>query len=198
MQGACISNSGIETGLRLLYQGRVSDEHGLEEIIDFVKTDEALRLTIIGPGSESYITALKDRIIKSDVIERVFLLDPVPYSELQTITRHHHVGLAINKPVNVLYSTAALASNKIYEYAAAGLPILYYKSDHYVEHLGKFSWAFPTDLSFKSLQSRFNEIRDKYSALSDVAITDFKSELNFKVVFNPVLSYVKECEEIKI
>ena len=128
-------NLSLNDDLKLLYQGRISDEHGLEELLDFVKSDPTILLTMVGPGQEVYIRKLKDRIKELGICNRSYILDAVPYEGLQEITRKHHLGLAINKPVNTLYSTAVMASNKIYEYAAAGLPILYFRDHHYTEVL---------------------------------------------------------------
>ena len=182
--------------LKLLYQGRISDEHGLEEMVDFIKSDAALLLTIIGPGNDVYIRNLKNRVAELGITQRVAILDPVPYGELQKITITHQVGLAINKPVNTLYSTAVMASNKIYEYAAAGLPILFYKDKHYVDVLSKYPWAFPTGLSLADLSLIIREIKVNFDDLSRKAKEDFHNKLNFTVVFEPVRSLLTAAKPI--
>ncbi len=187
-----------DSHLKLLYQGRISDEHGLEEMVDFIKSDPALLLTIIGPGNDTYIRKLKNRVMELGVTEQVSILDPVPYGELQKITTTHQVGLAINKPVNTLYSTAVMASNKIYEYAAAGLPILYYKDQHYMDVLSKYPWAFPTDLSFPGLSLIIREIKGNFDELSRKAKEDFHNKLNFTVVFEPVRSLLMAKNQFSI
>jgi hypothetical protein len=179
-------HSGID--LKLIYQGRISNEHGLEEILEFMRSTPDIKLTIIGPGNADYIRSLKDKISTLLLADRVEIVKPVSYSELMEITQKHHIGLAVNKPLNILYSTAAQASNKIYEYAALGLPILYFKNEHYMEYLGKFNWAFPTDLSAQNLSSIIQEIRVKYQMLSNNAIADFLNELNFNTAFKPVIT----------
>lgn len=179
-----------ENDLKLLYQGRVSNEHGLEEIIDIIKTDPSLRLTIVGPGDEMYKQKLRNRISEMGINFRVSMLEPVPYAELREITLDHHIGLAINKPVNLLYATAVMASNKIYEYAAAGLPILYYKNLHYLEFLKGFTWAFPSDLTFTDIQAIIGEVKKNYKDLSNSARKDFRQQLNFEIVFRPVISWI--------
>jgi hypothetical protein len=187
--------SGMD--LKLIYQGRISNEHGLEEILAFMRVTPDIRLTVIGPGNEDYIQLLKDKIMVLQLADRVEIVKPVAYNELMEITRKHHIGLAINKPLNILYSTAAQASNKIYEYAAAGLPILYFKNQHYQEYLGKFKWAFPTDLSEQNLSHILQEIRSKYQTLSENAKADFQNSLNFGAAFRPVLSILSENTLIK-
>jgi glycosyltransferase involved in cell wall biosynthesis len=180
------------TDLKLLYQGRLSDEHGLEEIIEFVKSDPSLRLTLVGPGSKSYIRMLESKIAHTGAEDRISVLKPVSYADLLKITLDHHVGLAVNKPVNALYSTAATASNKIYEYAACGLPIIYFHDEHYIQALKEYRWAFPTNLSFASLYGILQSIRNDYQSLSAAAWSDFRHKLNFTFVFQPVLAYLSE------
>ncbi len=181
-----------DAGLKLLYQGHVGEGHGLKEIIDFVKTDPGISLTIVGPGNEDYITARRHQVRELGIGDRVVVLDAVPYSELSKITRAQHVGLAIHEPINILFRTAALASNKIYEYAAAGLPVLYYGDEHYIKYLGKYSWCFPTRLSADELSAILQNIKGNYRELSRAAESDFRERLNFASVFRPVISYLKE------
>lgn len=177
--------------LKLIYQGRISNEHGLEEIIQYLHIDKKLLLTIIGPGEKEYISSLRDLIKELDVEDRVRLLEPVDYRNLWKITGTHDVGLAINKPLNIIYSTGAQSSNKIYEYAALGLPILYYNDPHYKEYLNRYSWAFQTDLSATALQSIFTNIKANYSQLSKEATSDFENNLNFGCAFKPVYLFLR-------
>ncbi len=89
----------------------------------------------------------------------------VSYHELIKITQTHHVGIATHLPICIGYKTAAKASNKIYEYAASGLPVLYYNTEHYISHLSKYKWAIATDLSVQDLKKQINYIRQNYSLL---------------------------------
>ena len=178
------------TTLKLLYQGRLSNEHGLEEIMDLIKVDSSLSLTIIGPGDPGYIQFLKDKIVENGIAKNVEIRDAVSYVGLKDITREHHVGLAINKPVNILYETAVMASNKIYEYVAAGLPILYYKNEHNTKFLGRYSWAFSTTLDIAELSHIMGAIVENYKVLSLATQEDFQNKLNFGIVFKPVKEFI--------
>ena len=168
----------------------MGDDHGLEEIIAFVKTDSSLQLTILGPGNSDFVQELRNRIVKLGIMERAAVLDPVPYNELPNITKTHHVGIAVHEPVNIAFRTAALASNKIYEYAASGLPVIYYKDEHYMRYLGKYNWCFPTNLSEQDLSGIIQEIKANFSSLSQSAQSGFQTVLNFRAVFDPVLAHI--------
>jgi hypothetical protein len=100
------------------------------------------------------------------------------------------VGLAIHKPVNIAFRTAALASNKIYEYAACGLPVMYFDDEHYRNYLSRFRWAFANDLSYQRLDEQCDFIREHYAEISAAASKDFRESLNFERVFNPVKEFL--------
>src|SRR5690606_23526552 len=117
---------------------------------------------------------------------------PVSYAELPKITANAHVGIAVNIPDNIMYATGGTASNKIYEYAAVGLPIFYYDNVHYKNHLSKFKWAIPTDLSTNQLSQQIEYIKREYKILSEAALEDFESDLNFENSFKPVLNFLYE------
>jgi hypothetical protein len=176
--------------LKLLFQGFIGGGHGLEEVIDYVSHNEKVSFTIIGPGDREYVNQLKELVVRLNLKGKVFIRDAVPYQLLIDITQLHHLGLAIHKPVNIQYSTAALASNKIYEYAACGLPVLYYDDEHYKEYLSRFSWAFANDLSYEKLKTQCNFIREHYEEISTAAAKDFREALNFERVFSPVKEYL--------
>jgi hypothetical protein len=96
-----------------------------------------------------------------------------------------------------MYSTGALASNKIYEYAAAGLPILYFDIPAYREYLSRFEWAFGNDLSEKALNEQISYIRVHFNYLSEKALEDFRTSLNFEHVFQPVMVWLLEESDIR-
>jgi hypothetical protein len=113
---------------------------------------------------------------------------------LPSITAQSHIGIAVNIPSEVIYQTGGTASNKIYEYAACGLPILYFDHPHYREYLGQFKWAFATDLSKESIENCIIEIMNNYDYFSQQARNDFLSRLNFESVFEPILKTFNESE----
>ncbi len=180
--------------LKLLFQGFIGGGHGLEEVIDYVSHNEKVSFTIIGPGDREYVNQLKELVVRLNLRRKVFIRDAVPYQLLIDITQLHHLGLAIHKPVNIQYSTAALASNKIYEYAACGLPVLYFDDEHYKAYLSRFPWAFANDLSYEKLEEQCNFIWEHYEEISSAAAKDFREVLNFERVFSPVRQYLVNGE----
>jgi hypothetical protein len=98
--------------------------------------------------------------------------------------------IAVNKPECIMYATGGTSSNKIYEYAAMGLPIFYFDDEHYNLHLSKYRWAIATDLNLNELERKINYIKSEHETLSKAALSDFESSLNFELSFKPVLNYL--------
>jgi hypothetical protein len=114
----------------------------------------------------------------------------VSYINLPNVTSQSHIGIAVLIPKSINFKTASLASNKIYEYAACGLPILYFNDPHYKEYLTQFEWAFATDLSLESIENCILEIMSNYDYYAKKARDDFESKLHFEKIFEPVKLYL--------
>jgi glycosyltransferase involved in cell wall biosynthesis len=175
-----------EAAIRLIYQGSISPGHCLEEVMEAMK-DNRLELTLIGWCSPDYKAALQALAVKLGLKERVHFADPVPYRKLYAITAAHHIGLAIHKPENIIYSTGGTASNKIYEYVSVGLPVILYDSEHFRKHCGRFKWAAFTDGSPASVRHCIMEIAAAYSEMSTAAKQDFLDTLNYEHTFDDLV-----------
>ena len=177
-------------GFILIYQGRVSDSHGLEEIIylKIIKQiQEIEKLIIIGPIEDEFKLKIDNIIRDTEQTDCIDILSQVSYEKLLDITSSADIGIAINIPKTIMYSTGGTASNKIYEYAGLGLPVLYYDAPTYRDALNKFEWAIPTDLSKSSLSSAIDHIVKHYKELSSAARKDFGAELHFESEFSKVI-----------
>jgi glycosyltransferase involved in cell wall biosynthesis len=179
--------------VKLIYQGSVSPDHGLEEIMAHIQASaENMRLILIGHVEAPYKDFLIHLSDDLNIEKKLEILKPVNYQKLPPITASGHIGLAINKPTSIIYSTGGTASNKIYEYAASGLPILYFDSAHYKKYLENFHWAVSTDLSRGNLRDQIQYICSNYEELSAAAIRDFNTNLNFEKIFEPLGSFLRE------
>jgi glycosyltransferase involved in cell wall biosynthesis len=180
--------------LQLLYQGSVTKGHGLENIIPLLGTSIAGRkitLTLIGPISPEYRSYLEQLATNLGVEPFLTFIAPVPYVELPAYTLKYDIGLAIHEPEGINFMTAATASNKIYEYAALGLPVLLYDNRNYRELLEQFRWAFFTDCTNASLMAAFSKMAAEYTHISIAAHNDFKATLNFEHKFSEALSWLE-------
>jgi len=90
--------------------------------------------------------------------------------------------------------TLGTSSNKIYEYAASGLPVLLFDNAHFRNHLGQYKWAFFTDCTYESLIVNLEEIILNYPTLSNQARLDFEDKLNFENFIHPVIVYLQNIQ----
>ena len=187
--------------VKMLYQGAVGEGHGLEEIIEILNESVASRslsLTLLGNVKQNYKNKLIQIAEKHNVRDRLSFLPRESYLKLARITRRYDIGIAILKPININFETAGFASNKIYEYAALGLPVILYDHEQYKKYLIKFKWAYFTRLSSPSIISCIENIVLRYDELSKQAHNDFLTELNFENYFGKIIQVVGKNESFRI
>jgi glycosyltransferase involved in cell wall biosynthesis len=175
--------------IRMIYQGSIGPHHGFEELFPYLSRrvgGRRLKLTLMGKAWPSYREHLGELVSRHGIEDRVAFIDFRPYAEVCDVLRSHDVGLAIHKPVGVTYSTGGTASNKIYEYAAAGLPVILLDNQHYRSHLGEYEWTVFTNLGWTSFEACLVKILRCFGAMSEAARSDVWNELNFENVFWPV------------
>lgn len=175
--------------IKLVYQGSIGVGHGLEVIIKVLTikvNHKQLELHLVGKIREEYLKKLKLIAVKHKVSSFLYYHGMKPFSELAYTLSQFDIGLAIHQPYNITYATGGSASNKIYEYAACGLPVLYFDDQHYNNYLSHFEWTFSTDLSQSSLEKFFNIIINNYLYFSNKAKTDFEDSLNYERIFKPL------------
>lgn len=171
--------------IKLLYQGTISKGHGLESVVKATKDNQNMELFLAGSdrdGTVDYLKTIKSR--------NIFYKGLLPYNELPSLTSHCHIGLAINEPRSIIYQTGGTASNKIYEYAACGLPIIYFDNKHYNKYLGKYEWAYASDLTKESILHCINAIVANYEYLSKQAKKDFEYCFNYNLAFQPIVKHI--------
>jgi glycosyltransferase involved in cell wall biosynthesis len=113
---------GLPAGARIvLYQGNMNPGRGLPELVASARDfPDGVRLVLLGGG---VLEASLRRAVKDAGLERrVSLAGFVPKAELHDWTQSADIGVLILEPLN-LSKRLALA-NKIFEYMAAGIPIL--------------------------------------------------------------------------
>lgn len=108
--------------IRVLYHGIVAPGRGLEAAIDSVPGWASDReFYIRGPGSADYLASLRNRIEDAGLKSRVFMLPPVPMTELVAAAAEFDIGF-FALPGHSLHNEYALP-NKFFEYAMAGLAL---------------------------------------------------------------------------
>lgn len=105
-----------------VYYGAVTRGRGLETAIAALNELPAVRLRIVGPDAWGYRKDLESFAEREGVRARVEFHPPVPPAEGGVILSTASVGLALIEPVCSSYRLTL--PNKLFEYVAAGVPIL--------------------------------------------------------------------------
>jgi glycosyltransferase involved in cell wall biosynthesis len=180
--------------VKLIFQGSVGEGHGLENVsrlLDREIQGREIQLVIKGwirdENFRKKLTSIATAIGRGDGLH---FIPFGPYKDLPLVTRECHIGIGIHSLNTDLHTTLANASNKLYEYAALGLPIIVYDSSHYREHLKKYDWVFFASDDIASLQKCITVIIGDYDRLSRSAHASFLEEFNFESKFEPVIDFL--------
>ena len=105
-----------------IYVGALTRNRGLEESIDVLARLPNVRLRLVGPASSGYRARLEAMADRLGVGSRLEVADPVSPSEVVEAIRGADVGLALIQPACLSYELTL--PNKLFEYVAAGVPVL--------------------------------------------------------------------------
>ncbi len=175
--------------IKIIYQGTLGPNHSLEEIIPLLNrkiNGKSLQLTLKGKVKEDYEKKLKEIAEKHQVNHNLIWIGIGFYRDLQAITKQHEIGIAIHLG-NIPQGTA---SNKIYEYAACGLPALVYDNEQFRKHLSGYDWAVFTDGTPESLFDAIKYCNDNFAHLSKCAKNDFNNNFFFEKGFEEIKKYL--------
>jgi glycosyltransferase involved in cell wall biosynthesis len=189
-----------EKKIKLIFQGRISEGHGLEEIIQLLKcliNEKQLKLILKGYCSEEYKNNLLAIAADIGVSDEVEFIGFTPYEEVPLVTERCDIGIAIFSKTDAMNTTLGKASNKIYEYAALGLPVIYLKNSGVGSVLNEFEWAIPVMLTNASINAGIEKIMMQYEYYSRKAYTDFNEQLNFEFYFEKVRHYLESSIAMK-
>ena len=175
--------------IKIIYQGTIGWGHSIEEILELLNTTingKELHLTLKGKVKRNYKDSINKLAIQYGVADKLHWIEIGPYREVQNITKEHNIGIAIHLG-NIPQGTA---SNKIYEYAACGLPTLVYDNEQFRKHLGGYEWAVFTDGSVNSLHKAIEFSDTNFQKLSKEAKKDFNTTFFFEKNFAEIKKFL--------
>jgi glycosyltransferase involved in cell wall biosynthesis len=186
----------------LFYRGSISTNISTVEILESVKLlpekiQSQTRIEFVGSLNKNNEEEL-DRTVKSLCLDKIFhyLGMLSSYQDVQQVTLTACIGFCLYKKSSKNTNFTITSSNKIYEYAGCGLPIIISDSENYRNFLGKELWvrfADPDDP-----QSIANAVIDilsnfeQYQAMCLSARKAFEERYNYNIVFEPLLNKIKE------
>ena len=105
----------------VVYQGLMVRGRGYEEFANAAKyLPDGICLKFRGYGSLE--AQLRATVNEENLSEKVLFDQPVEVAELVQAASASHVGVVLTRPVNLNFLLSV--SNKVFEYAAAGLPVI--------------------------------------------------------------------------
>ena len=105
-----------------LYVGALTSGRGIEISIKALALVPDARLKLVGPGRDDYRAGLVELARREGVADRVEFAGAVPPEKLLGAIGEASVGLALIQPVCLSYEMSL--PNKLFEYVAAGIPVL--------------------------------------------------------------------------
>lgn len=189
-----ISQSSVNSNnenIRIIYQGAISEGHGIEEIILATSTLTNIEFSIVGYSDENYMKFIKDLIIDKKLEDRVqihsFFND---YRDLLAFTSKHHVGIGMYKHNNEMNITMGTASNKIFEYIACGLVVILNDTPFYKELFKSNNCIVYAELDNNSIVNSLKYIINNKNALLKDAKQAFDNDFYFEKKFLPTLNSI--------
>jgi glycosyltransferase involved in cell wall biosynthesis len=185
----------------LFYRGTISHASAMKEMVasaSFIARE--LKIQFVGFLSEANAAELTDYLEKNSQADRFNYLGIVTYEQLQPYTLDATVGFALYKNTSFDRVACATACNKIYEYAACGLPIIVSDFPSYRNYLSGESWvhfADPEDpksiaLAIEHILSDF----ENYRKMCLAARQAFEEKFNYETVFSPILHKIEELIKV--
>ncbi|MEQ9667664.1 glycosyltransferase [Coleofasciculus sp. G2-EDA-02] len=181
----------------VLLQGSISEKNSMLDLIKSLNyLNKNITLKLIGVLREKELLLMRKLAIKQDVADRVDYFRPVPYAEIQSHTLNASVGVCLYKKISLNNQTMATASNKVYEYAACGLPVIISDFENHRKYLENESWVrFADPDNSHSIASAVQDILsdfENYRKMCLAARKAFEEKFNYETVFSPLLFKIKE------
>lgn len=153
-----------------LFQGVMTVGRGYEEFVLSGKyTDDGVRLVLRGYGPIE--NDLRNIITQEKLSDKVRFDSPVLVVEVVSAASSSHVGVVTTKPINTNFELSV--SNKLFEYAAAGLPVILSDIPEHRYLNDKYNFGIIIDeVTPKKIAEAINELyrnKDKYTLFAENA-----------------------------
>lgn len=179
--------------LKIIYQGMISEGHGIEEIIIATSEIRNIEFSIVGFYNDDYINKLRGLIDTYDVNSKVkiypFFDD---YKSLLAFTSEHDVGVGLYMNNNEMNSTMGTASNKIFEYIACGLVVLLNDTPFYRDLFKSNDCIFFTEINQNAITNSIQSIVLNKIKLNCNSSISFENDFYFEKQFLPILESLND------
>lgn len=179
-------------------QGRIGPNHALDVTLRSMPMwdDKSWGFVIMGPAEPSYRDHLNSLAVSLGVSDRFVILPAVPYPQVAQFTVGADLGHGLYEPNHVNNRYITMASNKIMEYIAAGLPVLLSESTGSRSLLDRYRVGMTSDInSPESVATAVNTILSSSSLAADMRAASkraFEEEFNYAHQYGPVIERLQQ------
>jgi glycosyltransferase involved in cell wall biosynthesis len=177
---------------RILYMGSMGPPNGQAEAIHaMTRLPAEYRLDLIGFASPTFRQDLCRLAASLGVESRVTVDSYLPHRERVRRAEAAAMGLVLYKAVNRNWEHSGSSPNKLFEYAAFGLPVIVPDRPSFRDFFAGDEWvtfADPEDPA--SIVREIEDVlrdRDRYIAMSLAARRAHEEKYNYERVFAPVM-----------
>jgi glycosyltransferase involved in cell wall biosynthesis len=186
--------------MTLFYRGWISETSAMKEIISaaalLTQRIHSINVKFVGFIHDEIYRDLIDWVIHEKISSCFSYLGILPYKELQDPTFTSSIGFALYKNTSFDRVACASACNKIYEYAACGLPVIVSDFSTYRDYLAGESWVrFANPEDPYSIASAVLDILsdfENYKTMCLSARRAFEQKFNYESAFSPLLASIKK------
>lgn len=182
----------------LLYTGTIESAVALPEtIMVLAGTNGCLR--IFGSARAETQRQLNELVERLKLADRVSFCRWIPHREMIAASMDATIGLSLYKPVSLNQAAMVSASNKLWEYAARGIPAVVPDTQNYRGKLSGEEWVAFADLndpgSIANALRWFLDHRERYVRASRAARLAFEQRYNFERVAPSVIAQLLSLAE---
>jgi len=180
----------------VFYRGAIGPANGIREGIQAMPfVDSSIALRLAGPMSAAFEAELRGLVAGLGLTSRVTFEGFVPFDELNRRTLPASVGLMLYQAVSTNWSNIASANNKLYEYAACGVPAIVPDRPDFRSFLGSETWLRFVDATDpRAIARAIADILadpDRYAAMCHAARAAFDARFHYEAVFEPMLARIR-------
>jgi glycosyltransferase involved in cell wall biosynthesis len=180
---------------RVLYLGSMSSENGQPQALRALAAlPDAVKLDVVGFGTAEFRHRLSELAASLSLQPRVSISDWVPDPERVRRAEQAAVGLVLYRAVNPNWEHSGPSPNKLFEYAAWGLPVVVPDRKSFREFFANDEWVTYADPEDPAAIARAIEFIladcERYIAMSLAARAAHETKYNYEQVFAPVLERI--------
>jgi len=185
----------------VVYVGSTGVSNGhLEALRAIAIADSGISLRVIGIFRPEFEASFKTLARELGITERIRLDGWIAHDEVAARASGSSMGLSLYKPVTKNLEYMGSASNKLFEYAAMGLPVVVPDRASYRDFFGAAEWVTYADVEKpESIACAINSIfadGERYVAMSRAARRAFEEQYNYERAFAPALDRIFELSGV--